>query len=305
MLPDARSASSPAPPAGLPYTPGMDPTVKARFVPAVDPNPEVDGDDPVTFVLRGSDLLVRESGDDRVPLASQLGVAKLVPLRSLHLGALDGVPVEATAVAPDAEAPAGYAFVGLREAFGLLGEVEWNVAGRALQLLEWDRTHRHCGACGETTEAVPGERARRCPACGLTGFPRLSPAVIVAIERGDEILLARGPHFAPGRFALVAGFVEAGESLEDAVRREVMEEVGVAVDEVTYVASQPWPFPHSLMVGFDARYAGGEIRVDADEIEDARWFAADALPGIPPRLSIARRLIDRYAAKHGVTLTDP
>ena len=257
------------------------------------------------FVVRAGAVLLSDAQDERVPLASHLGDLDAQSLRKLHLGLLDDRPVEAIAVGTEVEAPEGFAFVGLREAFGLLGEVEWNVAGRAVQLLEWDRTHRHCGACGEGTEPVADERARRCPACGLTAFPRLSPAVIVAIERGDEILLARGPSFAPGRYALVAGFVEAGESLEDAVAREIREEVGIDVDRIAYVASQPWPFPHSLMVGFFARYAGGEIRVDDREIEDARWFRADALPGIPQRLSIARRLIDRYAAKHGVTLEDP
>ena len=250
-------------------------------------------------------MLIKDGQGDRVPLASTLSHLGAPPLRQLHLGLLDGVPVEGIAVGADVRAPEGFAFVGLREAFGLLGEVEWNVAGRAVQLLEWDRTHRHCGACGIETTSLAEERARRCSACGLMAFPRLSPAVIVAIERGDEILLARGPSFAPGRYALVAGFVEAGESLEDAVAREIREEVGIEVDRITYVASQPWPFPHSLMVGFFARHAGGEIRVDDREIEDARWFRADAMPGIPPRLSIARRLIDLYAAKHGVTLEDP
>lgn len=274
-----------------------------RFVPAVARDD--DGDDGWWFVVRGGELLVGDGEGGRIPHAGELRTCNLAAFRRLHLGQLDGVPVEAIAVEADVEPPEGFAFVGLREACGLLGEVEWNVAGRAVQLLEWDRAHRHCGACGAGTEPLAEERARRCPGCGLTAFPRLSPAVIVAIERGDEILLARGPRFAPGRYALVAGFVEAGESLEDAVAREIREEVGIEVDEITYVASQPWPFPHSLMMGFCARHAGGEIRVDENEIEDAGWFRVDALPRIPQRLSIARRLIDRYAAKHGVTLEDP
>jgi len=277
--------------------------VGRAFTPAVERTG--DREDAHWFVVRGGELLVSDREGERLPIGSHPAGVDLAAARRLHLGTLDGLPVEAVALGPDVAAPDGFAFVGLREAFGLLGEVEWNVAGRAVQLLEWDRTHQHCGACGTTTEALSNERARRCPECGLTAFPRLSPAVIVAIERGDEILLARGPSFAPGRYALVAGFVEAGESLEDAVAREIREEVGVEVDRITYVASQPWPFPHSLMVGFFARHVGGEIRIDAREIEDAKWFRVDALPGIPQRLSIARRLIDRYAAKHGVTLDDP
>ncbi len=151
--------------------------------------------------------------------------------------------------------------------------------------------------CRNGTET--GELARVCPRCGLQHFPRISPAVIVRIERGDEILLARSPHFAPGVYSTVAGFVEPGESLEQTVAREVREEVGVEVTNVRYFGSQPWPFPHSLMIGFVADWASGEIRLQEEEIEDAGWFRVGSLPGLPSRLSIARALIDDFIALSG------
>jgi len=144
---------------------------------------------------------------------------------------------------------------------------------------------------------APGERARRCPACGLLAFPRLAPAVITLVERDGEALLARGATFPIPMYSCIAGFVEPGETLEDAVHREVHEEVGVELSEVTYIASQPWPFPHSLMIGFEATWASGDIEVDGKEILDAQWYRADDLPTIPPPLSIARTLIDRWIAR--------
>jgi NAD+ diphosphatase len=138
------------------------------------------------------------------------------------------------------------------------------------------------------------ERARRCPTCGLLAFPRLAPAVITLIERDGEALLARNRTFPVPMYSCIAGFVEPGETMEEAVHREVHEEVGVSVKDVRYIASQPWPFPHSLMIGFEATWAGGDIVIDEKEIADAQWFRADDLPMIPPGMSIARMLIDRW-----------
>ena len=179
-----------------------------------------------------------------------------------------------------------------------VSEQEWIIAGRAVQLLEWRRTHRFCGRCGVATEQVPGERAMRCPDCGLLAFPRLAPAVITLITRDDgRALLARNANFPVPMFSCLAGFVEPGETLEQAVVREVKEEVGVDIGRVTYRSSQPWPFPHSLMIGFRAEWAGGEIEPDGVEIAEAAWFDVDDLPPIPPRLSIARTLIDEWIAE--------
>lgn len=190
--------------------------------------------------------------------------------------------------------PADGAALDLYSFFGRTNEVEWLVAGRAVQMVEWARTHRFCGRCGTPTAAQDGERAMRCPSCGLMAFPRLAPAMITLVTRGDEALLARGVQFRNPVYSCLAGFVEPGESLEGAVVREVREEVGVEVRNVRYWGSQPWPFPHSLMVGFTAEWCGGEIDIDPAEIVDAQWFRREAMPDIPPPISIARKLIDAW-----------
>jgi NAD+ diphosphatase len=244
------------------------------------------------FAFRGSELLVRLDGPAaHLPREEELEVSLADPL---PVGRSEGEPGWAVALDDAAEPPAGMSFHGLRRLWGLLPEDAWRRAGRAVQLLDWDRNHRFCGRCSTATERHPKERSRVCPRCGLQHFPRLSPAVITLIEDGERILLARSPHFAPGVYSTLAGFVEPGESLEEAVIREVREEVGVELTDLRYFSSQPWPFPNSLMIGFVARYAGGEIRRQEDEIEDARWFTKDDLPLLPSPMSIARSLVEDF-----------
>ena len=197
---------------------------------------------------------------------------------------------------PRGEDPSDGAAVDLYSLHARTTELDWAVAGRAVQLVEWARTHRFCGRCGTPTEAQAHERAMKCPACGLLSFPRLAPAMITLVTRGDEALLARGVQFRAPMYSCLAGFVEPGESLEEAVVREVREEVGVEVGGVRYWGSQPWPFPHSLMVGFRAEWHRGEIEIDPTEIVDAQWFTRDSMPNIPPRISIARKIIDAWLA---------
>ena len=170
-----------------------------------------------------------------------------------------------------------------------------SLGGMAMQALWWESTSGFCPRCGDRTERLPGEWGKRCPACRYEHYPHLHPAVIVVVRDGDRVLLARKSIWAPGRYALVAGFVDNGESLEGCVAREVKEEVGVDVKDITYVGSQNWPFPSQLMVGFVATYAGGDIRVDPEELEDARWFSCSSLPSLPSRHSISRFLIDNFA----------
>jgi NAD+ diphosphatase len=240
----------------------------------------------VTVVVRAGEVVVlEEHPDDVAP-----GAARHV------LGTLDGAACWAIDLDGDGVPDVAVdGFVPLMGLYGRVDDLRWTLAGRAVQLVEWDRTHRFCGRCGIATEAMDTERARRCPACGLLAFPRLAPAVITLIEReGGEALLARNRTFPVPMYSCIAGFVEPGETMEDAVHREVREEVGVAVTDLRYVASQPWPFPHSLMIGFEATWAGGDIVVDETEIVDAQWFQADDLPMIPPGMSIARTLIDRW-----------
>ncbi len=217
------------------------------------------------------------------------------PVNVVHVGEWDGHPCHAA----DIEAfPALSAAepVPLRAVFQIAGEAAFALAGRAVQLLDWQAQHRFCGQCGAPTKQLADEHAMQCPSCGLTVYPRISPAVMVLIRDGDKLLLARSPRFKPGVFSALAGFVEAGETLEQCAIREVREEVGVEIANLRYFASQAWPFPNSLMVAFFADYAGGLITPDPSEIEAAEWFSMDALPLLPDPVSISRRLIDAACA---------
>jgi len=245
------------------------------------------------FVFQQTLLLVAGSPPGlQLPGHAELAGLGAAPLRRLYLGTLGERACYAFEYAADTDPPPGTLWQGLRALYGRLDDELFALAGRALQFIDWDRTHQFCGRCGTPMRERSSERARECPACGLIAYPRIAPAVMCLVRRGREILLARSPHFAPGMYSALAGFVEPGESLEQCVAREVLEETGVKITHLRYFASQPWPFPHSLMIAFVADYAGGEITPAPDEIEDAQWFALDALPKLPNRISIARRLID-------------
>jgi NAD+ diphosphatase len=208
-------------------------------------------------------------------------------------------PVWTAIVGPDHEPHPDAHFADLRKAFAVLPEAEWVLAGRASQILTWYADHQFCSRCGQPTEHAETERALSCPGCRMMAFPRLTPAVIMLVERDDgRALLAWGRQF-PGRFfSALAGFVEPGESLEHCVAREVREESGIEVGNVRYFGSQPWPFPHSLMVGFNADYAGGELKIQESEIVEADWFRHDELPPVPKgRMSIAGWLIEDWIAR--------
>jgi NAD+ diphosphatase len=218
------------------------------------------------------------------------------------IGVVAGEVWWAVDVPGEAADPSYGAALDLFSYFGRSSQAEWIAAGRGVQIVEWARTHRFCGRCGTPTEPSPGERGMRCPACGLVAYPRLAPAMITLVTRGEpgpdqEALLARGTNFPLPMYSCLAGFVEPGENLEGAVLREVREEVGIVVDRVRYMGSQPWPFPHSLMIGFRADYVDGDLVLDEAEIADAQWFRRDALPQIPPGISIARGLIDGWISE--------
>ncbi|MEK9719522.1 MAG: NAD(+) diphosphatase [Quisquiliibacterium sp.] len=193
--------------------------------------------------------------------------------------------------------PQGLTAAGLRSWFGVIDDQSLAIAMRAVQVLEWDRTHRFCGACGTPTGQAPNERAKRCPSCGLTVYPRISPAMMVLVTRGRDLLLGRGLNFPPGRYSALAGFMEAGESIEDTVHREVFEETNVRVKNLRYFGSQSWPFPNSLMIAFHAEYDGGQMQANPTELADAQWFTLENLPQLPPRLSISRALIEARLAE--------
>jgi NAD+ diphosphatase len=269
-----------------------------RFVPGVMPPPSPGR--ALWFLVQSGDILIDpRPGRGPVPLVHDPGESGVVPARSHYLGARGDVHCFAGEVAVETVLPAGLEKTGLRQLFGQVEDDLFWIAARAVQILDWDRTHRFCGRCGAPTVAKETERARECPECGLANFPRLAPAVIIAIERGDEILLARSHRLPPDLYSVVAGFVEPGETLEEAAVREIREEVGLEVRDLRYFASQPWPFPHSLMIAFTAQYAGGEIRIEPEEIEAAGWFRFDRMPPIPGPISVARRLIDNYLRRHG------
>ncbi|MFO0627995.1 MAG: NAD(+) diphosphatase [Polyangiales bacterium] len=269
----------------LPVFPGATPA----FAPAIGAVPSPLPPEARVLAFDGAFLVVRAAPttlpDEALPVANLH-----------HVGTLDGAPVVAGTL--EGEVPEGHRAMDLRGLASTLPAAHWAAAAYAAQVLHWDRTHRFCGACGRrTVPAVdPTKRAKVCEGCGHEAYPRVSPCTITAIHDGSRLLLVRAPHFPPGRFGLVAGFVDPGESLEDCVRREAREEVGLTLTEVSYLGSQPWPFPHQLMVGFVARAEPVEPRLLDGELAEAGWFAPDALPQLPPRLSIARALIEHVAA---------
>ena len=215
-------------------------------------------------------------------------------VRRQYLGQVEGRTCYVAELSPDTVVSEAITLNNLRRLLGQIPEDLFFLAGKASQILHWDRTHQFCGQCGAQTENKIDERAKLCPSCGLVNYPRISPAIIVAIIRGQEILLAKGSRFQAGFYSVLAGFVEPGETFEECVQREVREEVGLEVKNINYFGSQPWPFPDSLMVGFTADYASGDITIDNNEILDAGWFKVEQLPLIPGNGSIARRLIDWF-----------
>jgi len=242
----------------------------------------VDHDDPATFVFRGPELLVRMD-DAALPDSRAIESLRIDPASIHPIGLLGETYYRAAFVPEDAPPPDGYAFTGLRRLWGRIDEGVLALAGRGFQIAEWARTHRFCGTCGSAMVHVAGERAMKCTSCGHSAYPRISPAMMVLVKRGPAILLAHNAAAPP----------EPGESIEDAIHREVFEEVGLEVKDLRYFGSQSWPFPHSLMIAFTAEYAGGDITLNDQEIDEARWFGrGDALPQLSPRQSISRALID-------------
>lgn len=268
-----------------------------KFTAAITPSDHVSGP-AFWFAFAGDRMLAFEEGPHFVPHLDDFADLGLAVIRRQYLGQLGEHPCFSVELEVEATPPSGMRFQDLRYLLLQLDETLGKLAGRAIQVMAWDRDHQFCSRCGATPETLPHERTKKCPNCGLSSYPRLSPAIIVRVRRGDEILLARAHRWPPGMYSVLAGFVEPGETLEEAVAREVYEEVGLQVENIRYFGSQPWPFPNSLMLGFTADYAGGELRLEEAEIEDARWYPLDQLPKIPPKISIARRLIDDFQLRH-------
>lgn len=249
----------------------------------------------------GRIFVVRDAGG--APQLPRLDArASGLSLKTAHyLGRLDGSHCYGLHVPQGAKLPDGLDLLGLRALILEGNELASTLAGLAYQLLEWERAHRYCGACGAPTMPHKADRAVECADCKLVFYPRISPVMMALVYRingnNREILLTRKPGYAPGRYTVVAGFVEAGETLEQCLAREVREEVGVEIRNPRYFASQPWPFPNSLVMAFSAEWAGGEVVPDGTELEDARWFSVDALPELPEPVHVSRQLIDDTLAR--------
>jgi len=250
-------------------------------------------------VFHGNRVLVaRNNGVPAIPCWDSAGCG--LDLDAAHyLGTLDGTHCYGLDLGRDAAIPAGLESLGLRALILEGNETAAAVAGQAFQVLEWARTHRRCGSCGAPTTAHAADRAVECLDCRLVFYPRIAPVIMALVYRENEILLTRKPGYVPGRYTVVAGFVETGESLEHCLAREVAEEVGVSIRNPRYFGSQPWPFPNSLVMAFSAEWAGGEARPDLDELEEVRWFAVDALPDLPEAVHISRQLIDDTVMRLG------
>jgi len=214
------------------------------------------------------------------------------PGETLFLGVLEGRNCLCLSFAGQVSLPAGFEWISFRDAFRTFSPDVQHPVSRGKMLQEWARSHRYCGSCGTPTDVSDREYVRSCPSCGDMWYPRMAPAVIVRITKGDSILLARNSRFPGGFYSHIAGFVDPGESLDQTVQREVSEEVGLRVKNIKFFDSQFWPMPHSLMLAFTAEADGDEDPVpDGVEITDARWFTRDAMPEIPGPGSIAGRML--------------
>lgn len=293
-----------------------------KLVIEIESQPNEAQEDALLFIFYQQQLLLIKEGESyRLPCFADQQFWQHLALETIHLGRLEGVPCKAASLdqhvaakrlapeapsaipdphtppSPESLAPDGCAFFTLRDTFSILSRDLQETAMHAVQIARWDREHRYCGSCGSKTTSSQKDRSKLCPACGAMYYPHISPAIIVAIRKDDKLLLLKNKKFPGKMYSVLAGFVEAGESLEDCLIREVYEEAGIQVKNIRYHSSQSWPFPDSLMVGFSAEWAGGELRPDDDEIADARWFSLEDLPDIPRPISISRHLIDAWIAE--------
>jgi NAD+ diphosphatase len=252
----------------------------------------------VLFVLvSGPEVAINEG--EKPQIYSQAGLTPAIRAAGTveYLGHRGAVPCYAAELPEGSLLPRGMVLSGVRDLYGRIPDEDVAIAAYAVRMIASAKSNRICGRCGTKTVPALTERAKKCPSCGLVLYPRISPAIIVLITRGEEILLARSPRFPAGMHSVIAGFVEPGETLEHAVHREIKEEVGIAVKNLRYFASEPWPFPDSLMIAFEAEYAEGEITIDNNEIISAGWFGRASLPPLPAPMSISRALIDRWVER--------
>lgn len=246
------------------------------------------------FVFQNDRLLLGSSTKEQRMIDSTF-IHEVEPdiIRRYQLATLDDYDIYCAELSNDSTLPASLEAIPLRKALEIIGQDWYTIAVKAYMIINWDKNHQFCGRCGSETTHKSGTFERACPVCDIIFYPRISPSIIVCITNHDKILMARSYHFPSGVYGLIAGFVEPGESVEDAVHREVMEEVGITITDLAYFGSQAWPFPDSLMLGFTARYAGGDLDINNNEIEAAGWYRYDELPGRPSStISISGKLLD-------------
>jgi len=265
----------------------------AAFLEARYPEPETLPESSLRVFVQGNGVYVQSDPAPTLFFPEDLEMPGPA-LHEQYLGHLDSLACYAVEVSQDLAVPGSLYYPNIRNLYGILPDRELALAALATRIIDFDRTTTFCGQCGAETRMSRIERAKICDRCGLTTYPRTSPAIIVLVMNGDKILLARSPRFPPDLFSIIAGFVEPGETLEEAVHREVKEEVGIRISNIRYIGSEPWPFPHSLMLGFIADYAGGEIAIDNNEIIAAGWFEREHLPTLPSPMSISRALIEYW-----------
>jgi NAD+ diphosphatase len=268
-----------------------------RFIPQ-PPDAAREGEGYWLLLMAGELLLREDAAGLHLPQGATLPAGIVIAAPPLHAGVWEGLPCRIAPVSRDSTLPAGWVRESFSSAVPQLSIELVSLAALAKQILRWEKKTRYCGTCGGTLIWSGGGWGKSCPGCQTACFPAIHPCVIVLIHRPGELLLVRKAEWSVGRYGLVAGFLDFGEALEEAVVREVREETGVTIKNIRYIGSQSWPFPSQLMAGFTAEYAAGELCVDCHELEDARWFPLDALPELPPPRSIARYLLDQHLRGH-------
>ena len=246
------------------------------------------------IILKNGNILI-ETGE-QIPLIPYGTMQKyeIECVAPLHFANMKGRPVRAIHLSKHQNAPSGLQAESFNAFNDSMTPELLSISGLGKQLLFWDETSRFCPRCGGNMQQMTETWGKQCHTCKLEQFPRIHPCAIVVVKKGDQLLLIRKPEWAKGRYSLVAGFIDPGESLEECAAREVLEETGIEIRNIRYVTSQAWPFPSQLMAGFVADYAYGDINISDPEIEDARWFTVGSLPSLPAKRSIARQLIDIF-----------
>lgn len=247
------------------------------------------------FIFFNNELLVQLKDDIFViPKLKDYSLLEIVPVRIQYLGRFNGLDSFSAELSSNTPPDKNFQFKHLRSLLGILDDDSFYIASKAFQVVSWDANHQFCGKCGGKMDAKEDERVKICPKCNISNYPRISPAVIVSVINDGKILLANAKRFKSNFYSVLAGFVEAGESFEESIRREIREEVNIEIKNIKYFGSQPWPFPDSLMAAFQAEYASGELKPDGNEILDAQWFLPKDIPQIPGKWSIAGKMINAF-----------